>query len=122
MDDKNLMRWGIVGAVVAALCCFTPVLFVLLGFAGLSGIIGGLDYLLFPMLFTSLGIVSYALYLRFGHRGPSPRIAIAVLVIALSALLFWLEFRFALGIFIAAAALVVVYGLYLRARANRAEA
>ena len=111
-----------VGTVIAALCCFTPVLVILLGFAGLSAIIGGLDYALFPMLFASLGVVGYALYLRSGNKGPSPKTIIIVLVIAVSAILFWLEFRYALRISIGATALVAAYGFYLRGLANSSTA
>jgi chromate transport protein ChrA len=122
MSDKKLLRNGVIGTVIAALCCFTPVLVILLGFAGLSGIIGGLDYSLFPLMFVSMGMVSIALFIRSGRKGPSPKVAIVVLVIALSALLFWLEFRYALRISLAAAAVVAAYGFYLRARANRTTA
>ncbi|MEH6663091.1 MAG: mercury resistance system transport protein MerF [Parasphingorhabdus sp.] len=41
---------GIIGTIVAALCCFTPVLVVLLGTVGLSAVTGYLDYVLFPAL------------------------------------------------------------------------
>jgi len=122
MNDKNLMRSGIAGTVIAALCCFTPVLVILLGFAGMSGIIGGLDYFLFPMMFVSMGTIGFALYIRSGYKGPSPKIAIVVLVIALSSLLFWLEFRYALRISVAAAAVVAAYGIYLRTPENRTTA
>jgi len=40
MKDGTLVRTGIIGAVVAALCCFTPVLVVLLGALGLSALTG----------------------------------------------------------------------------------
>jgi len=122
MNDKKMFRNGIVSSVIAALCCFTPVLVVMLGFAGMSGIIGGLDYFLFPLLFASLGTVGYALFIRSGHQGPSPKIAIVMLAITLSALLFWLEFRYALRISIAAAAIVTAYGFFLRTLTNRAPA
>ena len=122
MNDKKLLRKGIIGSVIAALCCFTPVLVVMLGFVGLSAIIGGLDYFLFPMLFASLGVVGYALYMRSGYKGPSPKIISVVLVITLSVLLFWLEFRYALRISVAAAAVVAAYGFYLRTPANRTTA
>ena len=122
MDDKKLLRNGVIGTAIAALCCFTPVLVILLGFAGLSGIIGGLDYFLFPMMFVSMGFISSALFRRSGNKGPSPKIAIVVLVIALSSLLFWLEFRYALRISLAAAALVAAYGFYLRSLTNRTVA
>ncbi len=120
MNEKRLLRNGIIGSVIAALCCFTPVLVIMLGFAGLSGIIGGLDYFLFPLMFTSMGMIGFALYIRSGRQGPSPKIAIIVVVIALSALLFWLEFRYALRISIASAVLVTAYGFYLRTQSNQA--
>lgn len=120
MNEKRLLRNGIIGSVIAALCCFTPVLVIMLGFAGLSAIIGGLDYFLFPLMFTSMGMIGFALYIRSGRQGPSPKIAIIVVVIALSALLIWLEFRYALRISIASAVLVTAYGFYLRTRSNQA--
>jgi mercuric ion transport protein len=36
MDNRTLLRTGIVGTAVAALCCATPVLVILLGAVGLS--------------------------------------------------------------------------------------
>lgn len=117
-DGDRLFRRGLVGTIVAAVCCFTPVLVVLVAGVGLSAIIGGLDYVLFPMLFASLGVVAYALYLRTGCPGASPRVGIIAAVILLSALLFWLEFRYALRISLAAAALVATYGFYLNWRAG----
>jgi chromate transport protein ChrA len=119
MNDKKLLRAGFIGTTTAALCCFTPALVVLVGFAGLSAIVGWLDYGLFPILFASMGLVAYALYLRSGRQGPLPTPAIVVAVVALSALLFWLEFRYALRISIAAAITVATYAYYLRACVRR---
>src|SRR3546814_10367117 len=50
MNDRKLLGIGIVGSVVAALCCFTPILVVLLGAVGLSAMLGWLDYVLLPSL------------------------------------------------------------------------
>ena len=122
MTDKKLLRTGIAGAGLAALCCFTPVLVVLLGVAGLGAIVGWLDYGLFPLLFASLGLVAYALYLRSDRRGPAPTIPIVGLVVVLSALLIWLEFRYALRIAVAATLVTVAYGYYLRPRRDGREA
>ncbi len=119
MNDRKLLRTGSLGAAIAAICCFTPALVVLLGFAGLSAFVGWLDYGLFPILFASMGVVAYALYLRIGRKGPSPTTVIAVAVVALSATLFWLEFRYALRISIAAAIAVAAYAYYLRACVRR---
>ncbi len=53
MDLKSavrLHRAGIIGAVVAAVCCFTPLLVVLVTAVGWSALVGYLDYVLFPAL------------------------------------------------------------------------
>jgi len=49
-SNRKLIVTGIVGTVIAALCCFTPVLVVLLGAEGLSAWLGWLDYVLLPAL------------------------------------------------------------------------
>ena len=118
-SDKKQMKTGIIGTVVAALCCFTPVLVVLFGAIGLSAWLGWIDYVLFPALFASLGLVAHALYLRAGKVGPRPKGFILAGVVIITALLFWLEFRFALRISIAAAAAVAAYAYYLRSAAAR---
>lgn len=61
MNDRSLLRIGAFGAVIAALCCFTPLLVILLGAVGLSAIVGWLDYVLLPALVVFLGITVYAL-------------------------------------------------------------
>ena len=118
-SNKKQMKTGIIGTVVAALCCFTPVLVVLFGAIGLSAWLGWIDYVLFPALFASLGLVAHALYLRAGKVGPRPKGFILAGVVIITALLFWLEFRFALRISIAAAAAVAAYAYYLRSAATR---
>jgi len=64
MTENSLLRVGIFGTAVAALCCFTPVLVVLLGAVGLSAAIGWLDYVLWPALAFFLGLTAYALWRR----------------------------------------------------------
>jgi mercuric ion transport protein len=64
MTEKGLLRIGICGTAVAALCCFTPVLVVLLGAVGLSAAVGWLDYVLFPALVSFLGLTVFALWNR----------------------------------------------------------
>ena len=64
MNDKNLLRTGIVGSVVTALCCVTPILVIGFGALGLSAAVGWLDFVLFPMLAGFLGLTGYALYHR----------------------------------------------------------
>ena len=121
MNDKKLLRAGSWGTAITALCCFTPALVILFGFAGLSAFVGWLDYGLFPMLFAAMGVVAYAFYLRSGGKGPSPTAPIVVAVVAFSALLFWLEFKYAIRISIAAAVFVAAYVYYLRACTRRRD-
>ena len=64
MDNRTLLKTGIVGSVLAALCCATPVLVILLGVVGLSAWVGWLDYVLIPALVVFIGITAYALHRR----------------------------------------------------------
>ena len=64
MNNQRLFRLGIIGSVIAALCCFTTVLVSLLAVVGLSAAVGWLDYVLFPALFVFIGITIYAVLQR----------------------------------------------------------
>lgn len=59
-DPKALMRIGVVGTVLVALCCFTPILVILLGVVGWSAFTGYLDYVLLPALLAFIGLTIYA--------------------------------------------------------------
>ena len=60
-DPKTLVRVGLVGTVLVALCCFTPILVILLGVVGLSALTGYLDYVLLPALALFIGLTIYAI-------------------------------------------------------------
>ncbi|MEH6725828.1 MAG: mercury resistance system transport protein MerF [Hyphomicrobiales bacterium] len=64
MSNNRLLRIGIIGTVIAALCCFTPLLVVLLGALGLSASVGYLDAVLLPALGIFILITLYALWKR----------------------------------------------------------
>ena len=64
MDNNRLLKTGIIGSVVAALCCVTPVLVLLFGALGLSAAVGWLDFVLLPALAVFLSITGYALWNR----------------------------------------------------------
>jgi mercuric ion transport protein len=64
MTDRNLLNIGVVGTIIAALCCFTPILVVLLAAVGLSALVGWLDVVLLPALAIFIGITVYALWKR----------------------------------------------------------
>ena len=120
IQSNKSLTTGILGALIAAVCCFTPLLVIGLTAAGFSALVGGIDYVVFPIMFASLGLVAYALYQRSGGVGFKPKPVIAALVIGFSALLLLLEFRFALRISVAALALIAIYGFYLRSAQTRA--
>ena len=61
MQACSLLRIGIIGTAVAAVCCFTPLLVVLLGIVGLSAFTGWLDYVLLPVLAIFVSITLYAM-------------------------------------------------------------
>lgn len=64
MKDGALLKVGITGTVIAAICCFTPALVILLGVVGLSSLVGILDIVLLPTLAIFLVITGYALWKR----------------------------------------------------------
>ena len=64
MAGERLFKVGLIGTVITALCCFTPLLVVLLGTVGVSAALGWLDVVLLPALTAFLGITAYALWRR----------------------------------------------------------
>lgn len=71
MKDATIIKTGVTGSVIAAICCFTPVLVVLLGAVGLSAWLGWIDYVLFPARALFLGLAA------FGSGGGSGRLPAA---------------------------------------------
>lgn len=69
VKNPQLLRIGIIGTVVAALCCFTPILVLGLGAVGLSAWLGWLDYVLLPALVVFLAITLIAVARL--RRGPA---------------------------------------------------
>lgn len=66
MKDTTILKTGIIGSVVAAICCATPLLVIALGAFGLSAWLGWVDYVLIPSLVLFLAITAYGLWRR--HR------------------------------------------------------
>ncbi len=64
MNNRTIVKAGIVGSVIAAICCFTPALVILLGAVGLSTWSGRLDDVLLPALALFLGLAAYGLWRR----------------------------------------------------------
>ncbi len=61
---NRLLKIGIVGSIIAAICCFTPALALLLGAVGLASLTGHLDIVLLPTLVIFLSLTGYALWKR----------------------------------------------------------
>ena len=71
MNDRKLLTTGIIGTVIAAVCCFTTALVILFGALGLSALMGWwLDvFVLYPALLLFLAMTGLAIYrLRRGRR------------------------------------------------------
>lgn len=64
MDHRSLLKLGVIGSAVAIVCCFAPLLAILLGVIGLSALVGWIDYVLLPALALFLGVTVYALLRR----------------------------------------------------------
>ena len=63
MADKKLLKTGLIGSAVMAVCCFTPVLVLTMGAVGLSGLVGWwLDLLLLPALALFMLMAGYGFY------------------------------------------------------------
>ena len=68
MSNSGLLKVGIIGTIVAAFCCFTPILVVALVALGLSKYSAGLDLVLFPALGIPLLVTGFALWKRRGEE------------------------------------------------------
>lgn len=64
MTDRRLLTLGLGGSLIAALCCFTPLLAWMLGALGLGALVAGLDGVLWPALLLFGGLTLYALVRR----------------------------------------------------------
>ena len=66
-NPKILLRVSVIGTVLVALCCFTPVLVILLGAVGLVALTSYLDYVLLPALVFFIGLTCYAVWRKKKH-------------------------------------------------------
>jgi len=60
MDNKKLFKIGIVGTIITALCCFTPLLVVIFSTLGISSLIGLTDFVLLPALALFIILTVYS--------------------------------------------------------------
>jgi mercuric ion transport protein len=64
---KRLITTGIVGSIIAVICCLTPALVALLSALGLAALIGYLDYVLLPAMAIFLGLIGYGWWIKSRH-------------------------------------------------------
>ncbi len=60
-DTRTLLKTGLAGTAVTALCCFTPLLVVIFGLLGITSWLGWIDWVLLPALGLFVGLTVYAL-------------------------------------------------------------
>ncbi|RZM79088.1 mercury resistance system transport protein MerF [Leptolyngbya iicbica] len=69
MNPKISLIASLIGTTVVALCCFTPILVVILGILGLGAWVGYLDIVLLPALGVMVGLTLYSYWrYRRSHR------------------------------------------------------
>jgi len=64
LNDRSLITAGAVGAALAAICCATPLLAVVLGGIGLTAWLAKADYVALAVLILALGLMGLGLYRR----------------------------------------------------------
>jgi mercuric ion transport protein len=70
MKSGQLFGVGVAGAALAAICCATPALAILLGALGLSAWLAWSDFVVLPALLVFLGIAVFGL-IRWRQSGPA---------------------------------------------------
>lgn len=68
MSDKTVLRLGIIGTIIAALCSFTPVLVIALGAVGLTSLVPRLDPILIPVLLFFVALTFWAFSRRYRSK------------------------------------------------------
>jgi mercuric ion transport protein len=64
VKNSIVLKTGLAGSVIAAICCFTLALALLLGAVGLSAWLGWVDYVLLPAMALFLVVIAYGLWRR----------------------------------------------------------
>jgi mercuric ion transport protein len=77
MAPQKTLMTNLIGTGMVALCCFTPILVMLLGALGLEALVSYLDAVLLPVLGAMMGltVLSYGRYRRHcrdSKRGGAP--------------------------------------------------
>lgn len=73
MTPQSRIRTGAIGSVVAAICCFTPLLVIALPAIGLAAWLNWIDIPLFAALAGFLTMLLHGLYLRRAAGKSAPK-------------------------------------------------
>ena len=68
MQDRTLITTGVVGGLIAADCCATPVLAILFGAVGLTAWLANADLVVIPAFLLCVGLVAFGLYRKQRRR------------------------------------------------------
>src|SRR5438876_10211324 len=66
-QNTKLIGAGVAGALLSMLCCFTPVLVIVLSALGLTAFVAKLDYVLVPVFGASIALMIFALVRQIGR-------------------------------------------------------
>ena len=69
---SKCLKAGVCGSIVTAICCFTPLLAIMLASVGLAAIVSYLDYILLPALLIFLLLALYG-WAKSRGEGAHPR-------------------------------------------------
>ena len=64
MTPSGMVKTGTAGAIIAAICCATPILVIGLATIGFAGLVGWLDWVLIPAIVVCIALIGYGLYRR----------------------------------------------------------
>jgi mercuric ion transport protein len=64
MNDRALVRTGVAGAIIAAICCAAPLVALSLPLAGLGAWLAGTGLVVLPLMVMGLGLVAWGLHHR----------------------------------------------------------
>lgn len=69
MRDRTLVTTGVVGGLIAAICCATPLLAIAFGAIGLTAWLANASLILMAALIICLALVGFGLYRDRLRRG-----------------------------------------------------
>jgi|TARA_B110000967_G_scaffold106498_1_gene109199 mercuric ion transport protein len=63
IKDRKILKIGIIGMLITAVCCFTPLLVIIFTSLGIATWLGYTDYILLPLLTMFVGIILWGIIL-----------------------------------------------------------